>query len=125
MIRYLFIVNFIALCFSCQKNRHTNEQCDNAELCVGNRTQDTIFYGWNTNLLEDTLLPGKSACLLVGELDIEYNKISGKKKNEPSYTIMITTSPAGSWFVEIAECHKRSNFEYDPGNTNSIKLYDE
>lgn len=53
-----------------------NIQCDNAETCVINESNDTVFYCWGCNFLEDTILPGDSACRFVGEISVGPNSSS-------------------------------------------------
>lgn len=128
MLRLKLIVLFALFVFGCikksKKDIPPDVHCVTAEACVGNKTNDTIFYGWNTNMLEDTLLPGQTTCLTVGDIDIEYNKRTGEEIRRHTRTIMISSS-WHNWFIEVDECHKRSNFEYDPTNPISIKLYSE
>ncbi|MBA2610456.1 MAG: hypothetical protein H0U95_00700 [Bacteroidetes bacterium] len=113
-------------CIKKKKNIPADINCDEAQLCVGNLTNDTIFFDWNSNTLGDTLLPGEVTCMNTGPIHITYDKRTGEEKNETSYVHMINSS-AGGWFIELKKCYKRSNFEYDAKNPSSglIQLYSE
>ncbi|MEO6305685.1 MAG: hypothetical protein ABIP51_21220, partial [Bacteroidia bacterium] len=65
-----------------KKNIPEDINCDNAQACVGNLTHDTIFYGWNSNMLDDTLLPGKTACIQVGPIRVIYDRKNGEIKEK-------------------------------------------
>ena len=98
--------------------------CNSAQVCIGNLTRDTIFYGWNCNYYTDTLLPNKSACINIGPVNVVYDKTTGELTSKQSYTEMLNSS-RGSWFINVETCNRRSNFEYDNTNPSNgvILLY--
>ena len=115
-----------SLAVSClrKKNIPPDFSCDNSVLTVGNLIKDTIYYGWNTNMTPDTLLPGAICVFNGGAVAMEHD-FKGGTKSETSYVTMIT-STKGSWFIKMDKCAKRCNFEYDIQNPNSglVYLYD-
>lgn len=104
-----------------KKNIPPDFSCDSSILTVGNLTNDTIFYGWNTNMTPDTLLPG-AVCIYNGsEVAIDYDRF-GNAQNESTY-VMLISSTQGSWFIKMDQCMKRCNFEYDVQNPSSGRVY--
>jgi len=43
--------------------------CGNAELCLTNKTNDTLYYSWGGTTFADTLLPNAKTCHSFGPLD--------------------------------------------------------
>lgn len=113
-------------CVKKKKNIPADINCDESQVCVGNLTHDTIFYSWNSNTLEDTLLPGSSTCLPTGPVRLIHNKKTGEILDQLSYVVQINSS-WGHWAIKVEKCYKRSNFEYDIDNPSSglIRLYAE
>jgi hypothetical protein len=105
-------------CVKKKKNIPDDINCDNAQVCVGNLTNDTIFYEWNSNGLGDTLLPGKSTCLNVGPVRCIYNRNTGDIKDQLYSTVSIN-STWGTWAINVETCLKKSNFEYNNSNPSS------
>jgi hypothetical protein len=113
----VFIIIFFVDC-----KRKPDFHCQ-SQSCIGNLTNDTIFYAWNSTFWDDTLLPGEVNCRDVGQIDITYNK-KGKEKTHTTYVNQIYSS-SGDWFVKAEKCYHKSNFEYDNQNPTSgnINLY--
>jgi hypothetical protein len=123
----VFVAQFVFTdCIKKKKNIPADINCDQSQLCVGNLTNDTIFFDWNSNTTYDTLLPGEVTCMETGPITITYDKRTGEEKAHTTYVHMIN-STAGAWFIEVAKCYKRSNFEYDidDPSTGLIRLYSE
>ena len=72
--------------------------CPNAQLCVKNIGSDTILFCWGCNLYEDTLLPGKSACINVGSVYIDYKTEDTK--------IQSFYSDHGNYGILVNECNE-------------------
>lgn len=60
---FVFLLGILMVCFL---SEYTN--CYNAELCVKNTGNDTIYYCWAANLLQNTLFPDQITCILVGPI---------------------------------------------------------
>jgi len=121
-----FILAIFSSCIKKKKIIPADINCNQSQLCVGNLTNDTIFFDWNSNTLGDTLLPGEVTCMEAGQITITYDKRTGEEKAHTTYVHLINSS-AGGWFLEVKKCYKRSNFEYDINNPSSglIQLYSE
>jgi len=55
------VAPLLAFCAGCDY-----VHCDNAEVCVVNKSNDTIHYNWNNSSLDSVLPPGHIACDNVG-----------------------------------------------------------
>ncbi len=78
-------------------------QCDNAQLCVRNIGTDTIYYCWGCNSYDSTLVPGASACINVGEIEVS--------RSIENTAIMSFYSTHGSYAMEVDECFEKREIE--------------
>ena len=94
MKKYLFGLLFLAsLIYSCSKEI----ECDDAQFCIVNNSNDTIRYGWGTNYYTDTLFPHSKACKNVGYIHIS--------RTSSSYKTIQLSSTKGDYFFDVTDCY--------------------
>lgn len=110
------------------QNPITDVNCANAQVEVCNNTSDqAVYFGWNTNQIEDTLFPGDCQILDLGQLILEYddngnliqevrssgsfNTGNGSRYIQANKCFESIDAPAG--YVDISHCF---NGVFDPGS---------
>jgi len=96
----LFLLLALPLLGACNKY----ESCDNAYVCVTNIGSTDIPYAWNSNGLGDTLKPGATTCVDVGEYKGDPNDEIG------SYIDFVTDGP--TWTIKTTSCLTLKEIEY-------------
>jgi len=98
-MRTTLAIGLLSLIFlsSCKK-----VSCD-ATLCVKNIGTQTIHYGWGTNMIIDSILPGQSACKDVGH--IETGLFNSSTSN------VSFDSDHGDYIIEVDECEEHFEVE--------------
>jgi hypothetical protein len=71
--------------------------CDNAQICLKNIGNDTIWYCWGCSGYTETLLPGDKACKYVGEVYI--------KNSSESIVWIDFTSDHGHYRMKVDDCY--------------------
>lgn len=87
----------VILFLSCKKDI----VCDDAQLCMVNKTNDTIYYCWGCNIYRDTLLPGARTCENVGPVSVS----SSLSSSSSSIVWVDFSSSAGSYLIKVDECY--------------------
>lgn len=95
----IFIIVCIATlaAYSCSKDIN----CDNARLCMVNKTTDTILYCWGCNLYRDTLFPGGKACYDAGPISVS----RGLGGSSESIVWVDFNSTKGSYRIKVDDCN--------------------
>lgn len=78
-------------------------------------------FGLQTNLLEDTLLPGETRVFRYGRVKVTIDAKTCERKRT-SWSTGQMTSSCGEWTYNLDHCQKKSRFEY--GSTSAIQLVD-
>lgn len=60
----------VFLGISCKKKATVN--CNNAQLCIQNKSGVVVHYGWDTGggMYTDSIMPNASACKSVGQVEV-------------------------------------------------------
>ena len=97
------------------------QDCDSCLFYLANKTNDTVWFGIQTNILEDTLLPGETRVFKYGRVKVTIDAKTCERKRA-SWSTGQMTSSCGEWAYNLDHCQKKSNFEY--GSNNTIQLVD-
>lgn len=83
--------------------------CANAEFCVYNNTNDTVYYSWDNDFegYTDSLLPHATACHFVGKVKIQNNIISSVSITQYSGFF----SDHGDVNEQVTTCHQTYELE--------------
>lgn len=89
--------------------------------CFICQTKQMIRFGLQTNILEDTLLPGETRIFKYGRVKVTIDAKTCERKRA-SWSTGQMTSSSGEWARNLDHCQKKSNFEYS--SNNAIQLVD-
>lgn len=125
MLKHLLLLSILLFTMACKKPTkkdcpYKDQVCDTANFTLINRTQDTVFYGIGSNMLEDTLLPAQQRVIQYAEVNVRFDENCNEIKQ--SWSTHQLSSNFGSWAFNIDHCDKKSAFEYD--SNQFVKLYD-
>ena len=91
----IVIIAFLAIiAVSCSKE---TVKCDSSQICVVNTGNDTIMYCWGCNSYTEVLLPGGSACLDTGPLEVE--------KGADFASVYSFDSDHGTYPIKLNDCY--------------------
>lgn len=89
--------------FSCKKEDDIS--CDNALLQICNTTTNQmVLYGWNTNVLEDTIFPGQCVTKDFGRVAITYGFGGNEDTRVTSRSNFYTSS--ATYSIEMESCNR-------------------
>ena len=97
------------------------QDCDSCLFYLSNKTNDTVWFGLQTNMLEDTLLPGETRVFKYGRVKVTIDANTCERKRA-SWSTGQMTSSCGEWAYNLDHCQKKSNFEYT--SNHAIQLVD-
>ncbi len=83
--------------------RKKYEHCDHATVCVKNIGSTKIAYGWNTSAYTDTLNPGQSTCVDVGEYNADPNNQAG--------SITYFYAQGATWAIKPISCNTKKEIK--------------
>ena len=113
------LILFFSSCF--RKKVPPDINCGDTQVCIGNKLNEKVYYGWNGNSYTDSLMPGGVACYAGGPVHIQYSKKSGVALKEETYVLLFVSS-AGGTYIKVDKCYTRGNVESVNG---SIGIYEE
>lgn len=91
---FILIISLLSIIFiNCSKEKL---DCDNAQICVKNVGQDTIYYCWGCNIPTEILLSGGKTCADLGPVDAD--------KDE--FIVQVDfMSDHGNYIIETQDCY--------------------
>jgi len=119
LIFYVVLTIFSSSCF--RKKVPPDINCGDTQVCIGNKLNEKVYYGWNGNSYTDSLMPGDVGCYTGGPVHIQYSKKSGVALREETYTLLFVSSKGGT-YIKVNKCYTRGNIEIFNG---SLGIYEE